>query len=283
MRCTEEKPICKRCQRLGLECAYGLKLLWEEDAVQQNIAHGRAGPLIQFSVLTLSLTRRIGVWSRDGRPKSRSKKNVSFLSNHDVAVSDPCHGSERMFLNFTMADFEGGGFDAINRQGEHHHHLEDDQDIEEVSRQDMSPDADSLALEMFDTSGFETFLGIEVFEPRGLYQGTDAHLLAYYINELCPKCSLSEVNNPYLSVLLPIAYEFAPLRHALLAVAANQLRLLDDHRFVSHSLTLKSMAMKGLRYHLATDSMDWRSLATILMFCFYDVCKGRHSVLTLKC
>lgn len=107
--------------------------------------------------------------------------------------------------------------------------------------------------------------------PTGLYRGVNAHLLDYYINELCPKCSLSPSHNPYLSVLLPIAYEFAPLRNALLAVAANQLRLSNDHRFEASALTLKSASIRYLRHHLAAGPMDWKSLVTMVMFCFYDV------------
>lgn len=106
---------------------------------------------------------------------------------------------------------------------------------------------------------------------HSIYRGTHSHLLNYYIDELCPKCSLSTTYNPYLHILLPIAFEFAPLRNALLAAAANQLRLQHDDRFETYALNLKSAAINRLRHHLSLEGMDWKSLATILMFCFFDV------------
>lgn len=117
------------------------------------------------------------------------------------------------------------------------------------------------------------------------YHGINKTLLEYYIHVLSPQCSLSETNNPYINVLLPVAYEFDPLRSALLAAAANHLRLHDDLRFERHALELKTAAIKGLRNHLRTNAMDWQSLATTLMFCFYDVCAlgvelFQHSALT---
>jgi hypothetical protein len=43
VRCDEGRPHCKRCVRLNLECAYGLKLLWEDEAIRRGIALGRSG------------------------------------------------------------------------------------------------------------------------------------------------------------------------------------------------------------------------------------------------
>jgi hypothetical protein len=45
IQCTEEKPECSRCIRLGLGCQYGIRLLWREDAAQRNISLGREGLL----------------------------------------------------------------------------------------------------------------------------------------------------------------------------------------------------------------------------------------------
>lgn len=43
VQCTEERPECSRCKRLNLGCAYGLRLLWREDAAQRGICLGREG------------------------------------------------------------------------------------------------------------------------------------------------------------------------------------------------------------------------------------------------
>jgi len=115
--------------------------------------------------------------------------------------------------------------------------------------------------------------GIGILSPiwLGLYSETEGYLLDYYINVLCPPCSLSTQHNPYLTVLLPVASEFGPLRQALLAAAAHQIWLLTDERFETAALTLKASAISGLRQDLGSTPMDWRHLATMLMLCFYDV------------
>jgi len=110
--------------------------------------------------------------------------------------------------------------------------------------------------------------------PYSPYLGSDAFLLDYYISELSPKCSLGSANNPYLYTLLPVAFEFEPLRHALLAATANELRLQQHVQFENVSLKLRDAAIRGLRAHLQTTEMDWKSMAVMMMFCFYDISDG---------
>ncbi|EGE78939.2 hypothetical protein BDDG_01876 [Blastomyces dermatitidis ATCC 18188] len=43
VQCTEEWPVCSRCERLNLHCVRGLKLLRREDAAQRGIRFGREG------------------------------------------------------------------------------------------------------------------------------------------------------------------------------------------------------------------------------------------------
>ncbi|KAM5345659.1 hypothetical protein ACJ41O_011520 [Fusarium nematophilum] len=50
IRCSEELPRCRRCQRLDLECVRGLKLVFREDAIQRGVSFGRGGvPLAQYA------------------------------------------------------------------------------------------------------------------------------------------------------------------------------------------------------------------------------------------
>ncbi|ETN36914.1 uncharacterized protein HMPREF1541_07901 [Cyphellophora europaea CBS 101466] len=221
VRCPEERPACARCSRLGHECLYETKLLWEDDAAQRNIAHGRA---------------KETVWSH---------KTVAAENNTGSSTT-----YQYQFLNTTVADFQS---DPLSNSPESEHEEEED-DIEEVTRQ-------------------ATWSCIPV-PPHSPYHGSDAFLLDYYINELSPKCSLSSSNNPYLYTLLPVAAEFAPLRHALLAAAANELRLQQHIQYEKPSLNLRDAAIKGLRTHLQSQRMDWKSLAVMLMFCFFDISDG---------
>ncbi|KAJ4292360.1 hypothetical protein N0V90_009021 [Kalmusia sp. IMI 367209] len=111
--------------------------------------------------------------------------------------------------------------------------------------------------------------------PLLSFSDADAQLLSYYIHELSPKCSLSVDLNPYLNVLLPVAYDFEPLRHTLLAASACQLyHFSGDRQYELHSLRHRSKAIRGLNEHLSIEHMDWKSLATMVMFCFRDITDG---------
>ncbi|KAL6241388.1 hypothetical protein RBB50_011652 [Rhinocladiella similis] len=249
VKCSEDQPICNRCQRLNLECSYGFKLLWEEDSQQRKIAHGRAG-----------------VWSRHNHAISTSRQQAPPI-DEQIFVKIPTSGQNAgtlFFLNFTAEHFREGSLPQV---------LEDD--ITELERYDS---VDSFVDEVLDDDEIIRLTGVpsplSLMLAHSPYQGVNTNLLSYYIHVLSPQCSLSETDNPYLNVLLPVAYEFEPLRSALLAAAANHLRLHDDLRFERQALELKTAAIKGLRNHLRTNDMDWQSLATTLMFCFYDISDG---------
>ncbi|KAL2826637.1 fungal-specific transcription factor domain-containing protein [Aspergillus cavernicola] len=47
-RCSEDKPSCSGCVKRGLECIYGMRLLWEDEAESMGIAFGRAGMKNRF-------------------------------------------------------------------------------------------------------------------------------------------------------------------------------------------------------------------------------------------
>ncbi|KAK5044428.1 hypothetical protein LTR84_011242 [Exophiala bonariae] len=205
-----------------LECDYQIKLLWEEDALQRNIAHGR------------------------GKAPAR-KREVAQLVEQPLAY----RVSEYEFCNTTTSDFDAMYWNSPSSLGIDD---EDDSDVEEVVR--------------------ATGLKCIPVPPHSPYLGSDAFLLDYYISELSPKCSLSRINNPYLYTLLPVAFEFEPLRNALLAAAANELRLQQHGEFEKLALKLRDAAIRGLRAHLQTAEMDWRGLAVMLMFCFYDISDG---------
>lgn len=139
-------------------------------------------------------------------------------------------------------------------------------------------------IEVISTQPSPPELSIQLAIPQRLYSGVDSYLLDYYIQKVCPQCSLSADLNPYLSIILPVASGFTPLRDLLLATSACQLRLWNDNRFATQAISLKNRALRGLRQHLAIMPVDWTSLLTILMFCFHDVSTPtlRHLRLSFK-
>jgi hypothetical protein len=92
VRCTEERPQCARCSRLGTQCEYGLKLLWHEDAVQRGICLGRKG-----------------TWSKKGKPNPKAKQGTSppyFIT----PIKDP------IFLHTTSRHFRGESDDEQDEE-----------------------------------------------------------------------------------------------------------------------------------------------------------------------
>ncbi|GME27160.1 hypothetical protein GTA08_BOTSDO10259 [Neofusicoccum parvum] len=71
-----------------------------------------------------------------------------------------------------------------------------------------------------------------------------------------------------------MALSYAPLQHAILSVAANQLRLLNDNRYERDAWVYKARAMNGLQASINAGAVDWPFVATVLMLCFYDISDG---------
>lgn len=286
--CTEEKPACKRCQRLSLECQYEFKLLWEEDALQRNIAHGRCG-----------------VWTRDGKKTEPTLSTLQLADEQEeLAWISLSPKAEWSFTNFAPKDFFNGLPAALQ------HNVLPEQDFESetqrvhwsasifeepnVTGSSREPrrcaitdnngpettDANTIALMNTQETDLPATKSIDIALPRLIpscmpilsISKMDCQLLDYYIHELSPKCSLSAQLNPYLHTLLPVAYEFEPLRHTLLAASACQLYLASgDRQYELCSLDHRSKAIRGLNKHIYKNHVDWRSLATMVMFCFRDV------------
>lgn len=291
MKCTEEKPGCRRCVRLRLDCQYEFKLLWEEDALQRNIVHGRAG-----------------VWSRSGRSIPPIPGSQHYPKEQFYTVSTKDLPVDWTFVNFFQNDFANG--DALRRlerdemSPDQNIESEDylfqelslreraqellgaiqtpeevDEEIERTASADLAQAEVSVVNEgpgifSLSLSPLSSLYSLS-YMPGTALEDMDAQLFSYYIHELSPKCSTSLDLNPYLNVLLPIAYHFEPLRHSLLAASACQLRLTNgDRQYEVHSLRHRSKAMRGLRRHLDHERMDWKSLATMVMFCFRDITDG---------
>lgn len=288
VKCSEEKPACKRCQRLTLSCQYEFRLVWEEDSLQRNIVHGRAG-----------------VWSRHGRKIEPLPGSLGFSDDKENLfwIPLPARGNWQ-FNNFFPEDFVNGlplelqeeGFPdesvttaAARLPGNHIGLAKIGGSIRKFGR-NLSETTNSNILGVVSegiapgctthhplpltTWAFDT---VQTSLPPSLpiisVSDVDSQLLGYYIYDLSPKCSLNAHLNPYLNVLLPVAYEFEPLRNTLLAAAACQLYHLSGNRqYELHSLRHRSKAILGLNGHLNKERMDWKSLATMVMFCFRDVC-----------
>ena len=57
-----------------------------------------------------------------------------------------------------------------------------------------------------------------------------------------------------------------------MAVAANQLCLVGDMRFKSEACLFKERALQGVQRAIFANTLDYGTITTVLMLCFYDVC-----------
>lgn len=290
VKCTEDKPACRRCQRLSLPCQYEFKLLWEQDSFQRNIVHGRAG-----------------VWSRDGKKPDPIPGTLRFCdeTGKEELVWTPVRAKKDWeFTNFSPDDFVNGLPSilqseclptTVDAEAERPHGstagLKERDTLNEIHEgvSDSASDKSTGQIPVIEerrlvlnlsnpsptitwTCDTEPQTSPSSCLPLRSFTGCEAQLLNYYIHELSPKCSLSVHLNPYLKVLLPVAFEFEPLRHTLLATSACQLyHLTGDRQYELSSLSHRSKAIRGLNTHLGKERADWKSLATIVMFCFRDV------------
>lgn len=107
--------------------------------------------------------------------------------------------------------------------------------------------------------------------PLSHYPQVESYLLSYFVQLIGPNCSLSPLYNPYLSLVMPIALDHQPLRNTLLAISANQLKLLGDNRFEKEAYIYKQKALCGLQTEINERKPSYGSVATVLMLCFHDV------------
>ncbi|EFR02624.1 hypothetical protein MGYG_09093 [Nannizzia gypsea CBS 118893] len=110
--------------------------------------------------------------------------------------------------------------------------------------------------------------------PLASFSQTERYLLDYFIEGIGPNCSLSQFYNPYLSLVTPLALSHAPLRHTLLAIAANQFYRLGNVKFEKEAYIYKQRALAGLQKEINERKPSFGAVATVLMLCFHDISDG---------
>jgi len=105
--------------------------------------------------------------------------------------------------------------------------------------------------------------------PFSQFRYTERYLLDYFVHGIGPTCSLSRSNNPYMSLIPLLSH--TTLRNTLLAVSANQLSLLGNAVCSREDYKYKDRALKGLQNDLTISTLEFGTVASILMMCFHDV------------
>ncbi|KAK2741383.1 Anaphase-promoting complex subunit 1 [Myotisia sp. PD_48] len=221
-----------------------------------NIALTTVPPLLRFYTELVHLydaTFKPGVWSKrfPGAKKNTGMENAED-DFHGIPISQ--YIGRWVFLNTTYWDF-GDESGVPDDQAEHPESLF--QILNQPGQQPYIP----VSRSSYD-------------HPLSMYPMVESYLLNYFIEAIGPNCSLSPGYNPYLALVIPISFGHLPLRNILLAISANQLRLLGDHRFEKEAYLYKQRALNGLQNEINERRASYGAVATVLMMCFHDISDG---------
>lgn len=113
----------------------------------------------------------------------------------------------------------------------------------------------------------------------GAFELDEKILWSYFVQEICPSCTLSSKYNPYLEYIVPLAFHGKAIRHAIIGIAAAELEWrTGDSRYRNVSILHKVKALRALHQDLAAistasnlTSLVSQIAATTLMLCFFEV------------
>lgn len=113
----------------------------------------------------------------------------------------------------------------------------------------------------------------------GRLNSDERSMFAYFIDEVCPSCTLSPAHNPYINYIAPLAFESAATRHAILGVAATELYWrCGDVRYRHVCVNHKIKALRALQRDIAAiassgciQELTFQIAASTLMLCFLEV------------
>lgn len=220
--------------------------------------------------ILLSLNSGVGKWSKRG-PTAKKVNNLHPFQPVNISR----YRGNWIFINFSYDHF---GNEIAPRE-QLHVSRDDQEDADEdiahtPSSQISSPKLLNVLSDL--SSGNWTnpsFLSVPGSMNSHLreFSSVEGNLFDYFVAAISPSCSFSSSQNPYLTLIAPMSLDCTPLKSAVLAVSANQLRLLNDKRFEKEALYHKSMALSGVQKAIDSGQVEWGVIATVLMLCFYDV------------
>ena len=89
----------------------------------------------------------------------------------------------------------------------------------------------------------------------GAFRLDEKLLWSYFVQEICPSCTLSSEYNPYLEYVVPLTFHGKAIRHALVGIAAAELEWsTGDSRYETVSVLHKVKALRALHQDLAAIS-----------------------------
>lgn len=288
---VETKPRCRKCDKLGLACRYGMRLQWIEDSEARGVCHGREGvwsskPTAQRKRPAKSRSLSLSL------PEFMSRKPARTLQSTDLT-------SPTFFLNTSNGDIEN--YYLVSRsstmsfpQGARptmasfldSQTCEDQKDDSEYpcvavsrgARRSQSQPEDAQGA-MVRTLDFYSSIPM-MLNPSGLpvhLNQHDEYILQFYVNIVCSTTTIldDEFHNPQRYVLIPMTTSSERVLAAVLAIGATKLAY-NDARFRQRALFHRHRVianLSGLLEDIDADSTRYlEALASTMILCWSDVC-----------
>lgn len=286
---VETKPQCRKCEKLGLSCRYGVRLQWIEDSEERGICHGREGV---WSSKQTSQRKRPPKSSPLSPPASRKSLRIA-------RTSDPT--SPTFFLNTFSEDVQhyyivncsrsaysqGGTCPAVGSflDSKTYEDQKDDSEYPCVAphggsrRRGSQPEDPLGAMDVGSSLGFCSSVPM-MLNPTGLsicLDEEDEYILQFYINVVCSTATIldDELHNPQRYVLIPMTSSSERVLAAVLAIGATKLAY-NDSRYRQRALFHRHQVisnLSGLLQDINTDPIRYlEALASTMILCWSDVC-----------
>ncbi|CDR45914.1 CYFA0S20e01750g1_1 [Cyberlindnera fabianii] len=292
VKCDEQRPICLRCDKLGIKCEFqGINLTWEDEAHQRGITFGR------------SLKART----------ARAKNSSSEITLFEHYKNNVKRRDQYIYVNFTsdeLGQLHNGL--QLNTIPERNFNSSLFTDIFEMaliptlkSNNTVSNafdfiGSDSVPLLSFDDLFVDSFAEFPIAQVLNVTEPTldqcsfnltdiEERLMHYFIDSIAPRCVCVELKagntnalnsyiapelNPYLHLIVPLSFNSKLLMKTLIATSASQLALLGETEYVALAKDyLKEVVTEISKLiESKTDHDGWDDVfAIIIMLCFVEI------------
>lgn len=271
VKCDERHPNCLRCEKLGLECEYQIKLLWHDEALDRGISFGRSK---QFQLIK---SQRIGE-SRD-LPKELT---LSELSEFNTFWTTTLY-NDVLFINANVKDFEFPNrirFQSISSPLAIYDCIEDSTGSPYLDFGIInSVDSHDTTIDCFQISNILPTVPLN-FNFDSTTHSKELQAYEYMITKVFPNCICYEGNfeakhNPYLNYLVPLSVNSDILFKSLLSYSALIVSIFN-HEYTSIAIKYENEVLHELpeliKLKQCINLNDWEDIfGTILILCSANI------------
>ncbi|CAN3476054.1 hypothetical protein DICA0_D08482 [Diutina catenulata] len=240
VKCDERHPRCENCQRLSLNCVYGLVLLWEDEALAQGISFGRS----KVNKIIRQQSKRKYLL-----PNEKRQQTLSQMISSDPSITwVNSYAPFPLFVRALPHDFKPLYDDGIGGS---------------------RPEQEQRSAIVF--AGSETSQVGTSEDQQYLFQ--------HYVQVMGPRMSLSLTDESPANLISPLAYHSALVYTAIAAAAAADIAAMGHNRpryyrslarhYHEQTLAVLPGVIKQKRQEM---SLDWDEVfATIMLICDSDI------------